>query len=176
MAELMESSNSPPDLDDGEGWVTPKSRRSKSRGTSSPNAAQVRFVNRQLNFGVASNDFVLVIEPTDENTKEQSDQFMYNSRVRRDSIISSVIGNYVDNIKSIRVSRDGKKVIVVLANENNSISDRDINLFFSIHMLGECHVECRRPKSNGKMIGVIQNFHQLSSLDSIKEELGSRAI
>ena len=176
MAETMESSNSPPDLDDGGGWVTPKSRRSRSRVTSNPNAAQFQHVNRQLNFGVASNDIVLIIEPTDENTKEQSDQFLYNGRVRKDSILSSLIGNYVDKIKSMKVSRDGKKVIVVLANESNSIPDRDIDLFFSINMVGECHVECRKPKGNDKMIGVIQNFHQLSSLDSIKEELYNKAI
>ena len=175
MAEAMESSNSPPDLDDGGGWQTPKSRRSKGGVTPGPNVYGGVDVNRKLNF--ESEDFVLIIEPTDENTKEISDQFLFNGTVRKNSILSSLIGNYENRIKSMKVSRDNKKVIVVLANGKNSpIPDRDVDLFFSINMLGECLVECRKPKSFEKLIGVIQNFHQLSSLDSIKEELGNREI
>ena len=167
MAEAMESSNSPPDLDDGGGWQTPKSRRSKGGVTPGPNVYRGVDVNRKLNFGVDSEDFVLIIEPTDENTKEISDQFLFNSTVRKDSILSSLIGNYENRIKSMKVSRDSKKVIVVLANGKiYPIPDRDVGLFFSMNMLGECLVKCRKPKSFEKMIGVIQNFHQLSSLDS----------
>ena len=188
--EAMESSNSAPDdgVEHGGGdWLTQRnrSRRSRSsphvRGSSATNINNRPDIDSHIDIDsiINSDDLVIIVEPTADNTKEQCDQFMFNSSVRKHGILNSIIGNYVDNIKSVKVSRDGKKVIIALVNGVDSpIPVGDVKLMYEIHAFGECHVECRKPKSGSsdKMIGVIQNYHQLSNLDSIKEELARRAI
>ena len=81
MAESMESSNSPPDSDDeldGGGWVTPNTgRKSKTKSKTTVGASRANVNIRDIGIiGPNSAELVLIIEPTDDSTKEKKEQFI----------------------------------------------------------------------------------------------------
>ena len=117
---------------------------------------------------------VVIIEPSGESSKDVCDNLLFNSEVRKRALLNSVIGEFLRCIKSIRVSRDRKRLILELMNgtEEFHIPEEKIRLIYGIKMLGDCHVQCRKPKGKPDILtGVIQGYHQLSSIDSIVADL-----
>ena len=107
---------------------------------------------------------IIVIEPSNDSS------LLFNSEVRKQVILSSVIGDYVRCIKNIRLSRDKSKLILELTNRN--IPEEKVKQFYEIRMLGDCHVQCRKSKQKPDvLLGVIQGYHQMSSINSVIEDL-----
>ena len=117
---------------------------------------------------------VVIIEPCCTNSPEVTSGLLFNSDKRKRAILDSVIGEYLRCINSIRVSRDGKRLILVLLNRGTEfrIPEETVRAIYALKMLGDCHVECRKPKGRPSVsTGVLQGFHPLSSVDCVINDL-----
>ena len=117
---------------------------------------------------------IVVIEPSVESGKDVYENLLFNSEVRKRALLSSVIGEYLRCIKSVRVSRDKKRLILELINRNDDfhIPEEKVRQIYGIKMLGGCRVQCRKPKGKPDILtGVIQGYHQLSCIDNVVSDL-----